>query len=94
MRKYEGKFVGKLAGEESQQGEHLGLNLANELKSFSVSRKSEQKVKTCRKCNGTCDIDSMPFEVDVLREDQVRQELRAWYLCRNCNERQRHPYTG
>ncbi|EJS76124.1 hypothetical protein [Bacillus cereus] len=60
MRKYESKFAGKLAGEENQQGEHLGLNLVNELRSFSVSRKPEKKVKICWKCNGTCDIERGP----------------------------------
>ncbi|WP_433775436.1 hypothetical protein [Bacillus wiedmannii] len=94
MRKYEGKFAGKLEGEGNQQGEHLGLNLVNELKGFSVSRKTERKLKTCWKCNGACDIDSMPFEVDVLKDKQVRKALLAWYLCRECNERQRHPYTA
>ncbi|WP_243764046.1 hypothetical protein [Bacillus sp. XF8] len=94
MRKYEGKFVGKLAGEENQQEKQWELNWGNELKSVSTSHKREQKVKECRECNnGICDIVSPPFEVDVMKGNQVRQELRAWYVCRNCNERQRHPYT-
>ncbi|WP_260869694.1 hypothetical protein [Bacillus cereus] len=95
MKKFEGKFSGLLAGEENQNGTQLVSNWGDGLKVSGTSHKTKRNVKSCLYCNGMCDIvsDKKPFEKKVMKDDQVRKEWQAWYVCRECKEHQRHPYT-
>ncbi|HHB2055631.1 MULTISPECIES: hypothetical protein [Bacillus] len=95
MRKYEGKFDGYLTGEEKQQEKQWEPNWGNGLKVSGSSHESKRKVKACIECNGVCDIDTDKplFKAPVKKGDYLREELRAWYVCRDCGKHQRHPYT-
>lgn len=101
MRKFEGKYIGKLAGEENQQEKQWELNWGSDLKSVGTPHKWGTKVSKTKKClycgNGCVQVGQWENQKEGIENEhgvtEVYDRQVAWYKCQVCNERQLRPFN-